>query len=65
MVEKEKCVLCGRETRVSKFMPIEFRSAYVEGVGQLCPRCFQDTFPDEKDQSAAEWKEIRDKHKKG
>lgn len=53
MVKKERCVLFGCETKVSKSMPIELRSEYVEGVGQLCPNCFRDTFRDQGNKSTA------------
>ncbi len=51
MVKKERCVLCGCETEVSESLPIEFRSEYVEGVGQLCPNCFRHTFRDQGDKN--------------
>ena len=35
----EKCVMCGKNTDVKKNMPIESRSFYIEGCGQLCEDC--------------------------
>ena len=36
----EKCVLCGSETNIPRDLHIDFRTGYVEGVGQLCINCF-------------------------
>ena len=41
--EKDKCVSCGEETRYDKLEHIDFRDFYIEGVGQLCARCFDDS----------------------
>lgn len=35
----ERCCVCGTDTQVPASLPIEMRSGYVEGVGQLCLRC--------------------------
>lgn len=35
----ETCVLCKCKTIVKKETPIEQRTGYVEGVGQLCSNC--------------------------
>ena len=45
MVEKEKCVLCGCETRVSKFMPIEFLLRVCGGRGSAVSWMFSGHFP--------------------
>jgi hypothetical protein len=37
----EHCVVCWTKTRVERDTPIEFRDYFVEGVGQLCSRCFR------------------------
>ena len=37
--EFEKCVLCGKLVDIRKTLPIEFRSNYEVGVGQLCDVC--------------------------
>ena len=36
----EKCVVCGEETPYKFSTPIEQRKHYIEGVGQLCQKCF-------------------------
>lgn len=41
-IEYEKCVICGKETNIKKDEKIEFRSYYVDGVGQLCYDCYQE-----------------------
>jgi hypothetical protein len=37
---KEKCVVCGAETPYEFETHIDFRTGYVEGVGQHCIRCY-------------------------
>jgi len=37
--EYEICVMCGVVTDVPKSMPLEMRSGYLPGGGQLCQRC--------------------------
>ena len=37
--EKDKCVLCGKETQYSKSTHIDSRHNYIEGCGQLCDDC--------------------------
>jgi hypothetical protein len=39
MTEKEKCVLCSKETEYYRNTPIDKRKHYVEGSGQLCDDC--------------------------
>lgn len=36
---KEKCVVCGAETEYMFSTPISEREYYIEGAGQLCPKC--------------------------
>ena len=38
--EFEKCVACGRKTKVKKSENVEIREHYIEGAGQLCHECF-------------------------
>lgn len=38
---KEKCVMCGEETQYNISDNINLRYGYIEGMGQLCPRCYQ------------------------
>ena len=36
----ETCVDCGKLTDTPKDMHIDMRFNYIEGVGQLCKKCF-------------------------
>lgn len=38
--EYEVCALCGYATDVKVKMPIDAREYYVDGVGQLCHKCY-------------------------
>ena len=40
----ELCVLCGKETEYSRQTPIQVRVGYVEGAGQLCPKCWLELY---------------------
>ena len=40
----EFCDICGEETNVPKDRPISKRRYYVEAAGQLCRRCFYDSY---------------------
>ena len=40
----EACVLCGKITNVSRCTPIDLRSGYVSGVGQLCYSCWRNLY---------------------
>ena len=40
----EKCVLCGAITDVPRNMPISSRYYYVEGCGQVCHGCYNQTY---------------------
>ncbi len=40
--ESEKCVLCGKKTKIKSSQNIENRDYYVKGIGQLCKECYQD-----------------------
>ena len=37
--EYERCVICGKLTRVPISMPIEWRENYEIGMGQICAEC--------------------------
>ena len=37
--EKDRCVLCGKETPYTKDTHIGNREHYIEGAGQLCETC--------------------------
>ena len=38
--EYEVCALCGNVTDVKVKKPIDARDYYIDGVGQLCPKCY-------------------------
>ncbi len=40
----EYCTLCWSKTNIQKHTPVQFRRYYVEGVGQLCPKCYRDSY---------------------
>lgn len=42
--QQERCVLCGCVTSVPIAMPVGQRTSYVEGCGQLCAACWQETY---------------------
>lgn len=33
------CVKCGKDTGIPKDIPVDGRSFYIEGSGQLCTQC--------------------------
>jgi len=37
---KDCCVMCGKETAYNYETNINYRYGYVEGIGQLCKRCY-------------------------
>lgn len=37
---KERCIICGAETEYGFDTLIDKRLCYIEGVGQLCPKCY-------------------------
>jgi hypothetical protein len=39
-MQKEICIKCGKETNVDVSTHVDFRTGYIEGVGQLCIRCY-------------------------
>lgn len=43
-MEKEQCVSCGVETPEYKTTNIYYRSFYIEGAGQLCKACYNQTY---------------------
>ncbi len=40
----EVCVTCGEQTPYKQNTHIDLREHYVEGAGQLCKRCWDDTY---------------------
>ncbi len=41
---KDLCVICGVESHHEMNEHIEFRLGYIEGVGQLCLDCYEQTY---------------------
>lgn len=41
---KDKCVICNVDTQYDEFDHIDMRYFYIEGCGQLCPKCYNDTY---------------------
>ena len=39
----DHCVLCGKKTDVPEDTPIMNREHYIEGAGQLCKKCYNET----------------------
>ena len=46
--KEEKCVICGENAGYMFDTPIYERQFYVEGVGQLCEKCFKEIYTQEK-----------------
>jgi len=40
----EKCVSCGIDTTYTVDQHIDIRQYYVEGVGQLCKKCYDKAY---------------------
>lgn len=40
----EHCIFCGKETKYKKESHISTRRDYIEGAGQLCPKCSKDIY---------------------
>lgn len=38
-IQYEVCVRCNKETDIPTITPVEYRSDYILGVGQLCIKC--------------------------
>jgi recombinational DNA repair protein (RecF pathway) len=45
----DKCVLCNTDTEYDEFDHIDSRYFYVEGAGQLCPKCWNETYEQKND----------------
>lgn len=39
-MSKEICIKCGKETKYDIDTHVDFRTGYIEGVGQLCISCY-------------------------
>lgn len=35
----ERCVLCGKTTKVKRNTPVRYRTNYIYGVGEICAEC--------------------------
>lgn len=42
--DTDSCVICGADTGIRSSAPIDTRSGYVEGAGQLCATCSTHVF---------------------
>ena len=42
--KKDRCVVCGALTEYTRDTPISERFGYIEGVGQLCRKCFAELY---------------------
>lgn len=38
--QNERCVICKEVTDVNRNIHIDHRMCYIEGIGQLCCKCF-------------------------
>ncbi len=47
-MERERCVVCSQATEYAFDTPVSDREFYIEGVGQLCPRCYYDLYEKER-----------------
>ena len=43
--EYEYCAVCFKQLRVKKETSVQQRKYYVEGIGQLCQRCYYRIYP--------------------
>jgi hypothetical protein len=46
-MNKEKCVICGKETPYDFETHIDMRIGYIEGVGQCCINCMEEKIDDD------------------
>ena len=44
---KEKCVVCDKETGYDIETHIDMRKFYIEGVGQICDKCYWEIYGEE------------------
>jgi len=45
---KEKCIVCKKETIYDESSHIDYRYCYVEGIGQLCNKCYDEIYDNKK-----------------
>lgn len=43
-METEICISCGVDTKVPKHLHVDLREHYVEGAGQMCKKCWEQTY---------------------
>jgi len=43
-METEKCIMCSVDTGIAVDTHIDTREYYVEGAGQLCEKCWLETY---------------------
>ena len=43
-MDKDKCVLCEKDTPYTKETHIDYRLNYIEGAGQMCEGCYEKTY---------------------
>lgn len=41
---KDKCVMCGKETKYDVDEHVDNRLYYIEGAGQLCEECYKSVY---------------------
>lgn len=46
--DKEYCIICKKETPYYRHQPIDCRQFYIYGAGQLCQRCYETIYHNEK-----------------
>ena len=44
----EHCVYCGQRVYITKTTPVDQRLCYIEGAGQLCSDCYDETYNTDK-----------------
>lgn len=57
----DECVLCGRLTSEKKETPIEMRSDYLIGAGQLCRDSYRELKPEFEAEYQKLWKSVHGK----
>lgn len=47
----ENCILCGNKIHLDPMTPVEFRTGYIVGSGQLCTKCYIELYLQEETES--------------
>ena len=50
MLIHDDCVSCGKETEFTADMSVDERKHYIEGAGQLCPKCYKEIYEPKKEE---------------